>query len=118
MSEESGWERERRLLREAEAKAIEAGNKLAAAVDNDLTPVRDYGRSKYLRLIYPADGKGEPIYVDVYSVLKAFKVECHARGHCVKKLLCTGIRGKGDAEQDLREAAVALDRSITQALEK
>lgn len=50
--------------------------------------------------------------VDVYAVLVAFDVRCPARQHAIKKLLCAGIRGKGDAVQDLTEARDALDRAI------
>jgi hypothetical protein len=64
--------------------------------------------SKYLREVPCAiDGK-----IDVYAVLDAFNVTCPARQHAIKKLLCTGIRGKGDVIQDLREARDAIDRSI------
>ena len=49
---------------------------------------------------------------DVYAVLEAFAVTCPARQHAVKKLLCSGIRGKGDALQDLQEARDAIDRAI------
>ena len=64
--------------------------------------------SKYLRLMLClVEGKA-----DVYAVLEAFAVTCPARQHAIKKLLCTGIRGKGDSSQDLREARDAVDRAI------
>lgn len=64
--------------------------------------------SKYLRdVICTINGR-----VDVYAVLEAFAVTCPARQHAVKKLLCTGIRGKGDTIQDLTEARDAIDRAI------
>ena len=64
--------------------------------------------SKYLRECKCAmDGK-----IDVYAVLDAFSVVCPARQHAIKKLLCSGIRGKGDTLQDLREARDAIDRAI------
>lgn len=64
--------------------------------------------SKYLRETKcPVDGK-----IDVYSVLEAFDVTCPARQHAIKKLLCSGIRGKGDVIQDLREARDAVNRAI------
>lgn len=62
--------------------------------------------SKYLRPIQTVDG-----CVDVYAVLVAFDVSCPARQHAVKKLLCAGIRGKGDEAQDLLEARDAVDRA-------
>jgi hypothetical protein len=64
--------------------------------------------SKYLReMRCLVDG-----YADVYAVLEAFAVTCPARQHAIKKLLCSGIRGKGDLIQDLKEARDAIDRAI------
>lgn len=64
--------------------------------------------SKYLRAVpCLVDGKA-----DVYAVIDAFNVTCPARQHAIKKLLCSGIRGKGDTLQDLREAADAIARAI------
>jgi hypothetical protein len=64
--------------------------------------------SKYLRVVpCITDGK-----IDVYAVLDAFAVTCPARQHAIKKLLCSGIRGKGDVLQDLKEAADAADRAL------
>jgi len=63
---------------------------------------------KYLReMKCLVDGKA-----DVYAVLEAFEVTCPARQHAIKKLLCSGIRGKGDVMQDLLEARDAIDRAI------
>ena len=63
--------------------------------------------SKYLRDIQTIGGK-----VDVYAVLEAFDVTCPARQHAIKKLLCAGLRGKGDSVQDLKEAADAVARAV------
>jgi hypothetical protein len=63
--------------------------------------------SKYLRTVQLIEGK-----VDVYAVLVAFGVSCPARQHAIKKLLCAGLRGKGDELQDLHEAGDAVDRAI------
>ncbi len=64
--------------------------------------------SKYLRhMECLIDGKA-----DVYAVLEAFNVMCPARQHAIKKLLCSGIRGKGSVIQDLNEARDAIDRAI------
>lgn len=71
--------------------------------------------NKYLRRVYDArPGVAEPIdtHVDVYSVLEAYHVTCPARQHAIKKLLCAGIRGKGDQLQDLREAKEAVEQAI------
>jgi len=67
---------------------------------------------KYLRPIESAQTPGSLVYVDVYSVLEAFGVTCPARAHAVKKLLCCGNRGKGDALADLTGAAAAVSRAI------
>ena len=64
--------------------------------------------SKYLRNI-PCLVEGK---ADVYAVLDAFNVTCPARQHAIKKLLCSGIRGKGDTLQDLQEANDAITRAI------
>jgi hypothetical protein len=63
--------------------------------------------SKYLRDVQLVGGK-----IDVYAVLVAFGVSCPARQHAIKKLLCAGLRGKGDELQDLRESIDAVRRAI------
>lgn len=64
--------------------------------------------SKYLReMKCLVEGRA-----DVYAVLEAFNVTCPARQHAIKKLLCSGIRGKGDTIQDLQEARDAIDRAV------
>lgn len=64
--------------------------------------------SKYLRFFrHLKDGYG-----DVYTCILAFDVRCPARAHAIKKLLCAGLREKGDALQDLREAQDAVKRAI------
>ena len=79
-------------------------------------------KTKYLRKAYPVDGQvhtdangNKYILIDVYTVLQAFDVASHALGHAIKKLLCAGIRGKGDKMQDLNESKVAIDRGIQEA---
>lgn len=64
--------------------------------------------SKYLREILLINEK----YVDVYAVLDAFNVISPPIQHAIKKLLCAGIRGKGDELQDLTEACDAISRAI------
>ena len=68
--------------------------------------------SKYVRLIHSVCEGKKLIHVDVYSVLEAFNVTCPARAHAIKKLLCAGLRGKGDAVQDLKETVDAIRRAI------
>lgn len=64
--------------------------------------------SKYLRNV-PCSINGQ---IDVYAVLDAFAVDCPARQHAIKKLLCAGIRGKNSELDDLREAEDAVKRAI------
>ena len=75
-------------------------------MDVDETPDMGHVGNKYLRKIYSPLG-GEPIYVDVYAVLEAFKVTCPALQHIVKKVLCAGLRNKGSTLQDIEEAVNA-----------
>lgn len=67
----------------------------------------NFSGNKYHREIKDIDGTtiGN---VDVYSVLRAFDVADPAIQHAIKKLLCLGIRGKGDAQQDATEAMDAI----------
>jgi hypothetical protein len=67
----------------------------------------NHSGSKYLRDVQLVGGK-----IDVYAVLVAFDVRCPARQHAIKKLLCAGLRGKGDELQDLRESIDAVRRAI------
>jgi hypothetical protein len=77
---------------------------------SERVPTKDmvtHSGSKYLRDVQPVGGK-----IDVYAVLVAFDVRCPARQHAIKKLLCAGLRGKGDELQDLQEAIDAVRRAI------
>jgi hypothetical protein len=56
--------------------------------------------------------------VDVYRVLDAFNVTCPATAHAVKKLLCAGIRGHKDMEQDLAEAAQSIEEARAMAKQR
>ena len=58
---------------------------------------------------------GKVFAADVYSVLAAFEVTCHARGHAIKKLLMPGQRGAKSEVQDLDEALVSVSRAIDMA---
>lgn len=71
-------------------------------------------QNKYLRTIREVGNNDTEISVlaDVYEILEGFNVTCPARQHAAKKVLCSGIRGKGDATQDLIEARDALNRAI------
>lgn len=74
-------------------------------------PITEHEGKKYLRTIRAADGDGA-VNVDVYAVLEAFGVTCPARAHAIKKLLCCGTRGKGDAIADLQGVLAAVNRAV------
>lgn len=52
------------------------------------------------------------VYIDVYDVLKAFRVTNPATQHAIKKLLAGGLRGHKDLLQDLNEAHASISRAI------
>lgn len=62
------------------------------------------GTNKYER-------KYKGITLDVYDVLKAFNVTCPAMQHAIKKMLCTGLRGHKDFQQDADEAIQSIYRA-------
>jgi hypothetical protein len=71
--------------------------------------------SKYTREMtqtISGEDRGFTIEVDVYDVLRAFKVTDPAVQHAVKKLLCSGNRGHKDRKQDLEEAVQSIERAI------
>jgi len=70
--------------------------------------------SKYLRET-PCWINGK---IDVYAVLDAFQVTCPARQHAIKKLLCAGLRGKGNTIQDLEEAGDAVERAVQMEVDR
>lgn len=66
------------------------------------------GGKKYLRELKGLkDGKA-----DVYTVIETFAVSRSGCQQALKKILCTGQRGKADVLQDLREAIDALVRDV------
>lgn len=84
------------------------------APSNDIA---SHSGNKYIRRIVSCTDHKTATLVDVYAVLKAFNVTCPATAHAVKKLLCTGVRGKADAATDLSEARDAITRAM-QMVEK
>jgi len=74
-------------------------------------PISAHEGKKYLRAIQAADGEMS-VNVHVYAVLEAFEVTCPARAHAIKKLLCCGTRGKGDAIADLTGVLAAVNRAV------
>ena len=53
--------------------------------------------------------------IDIYDVLKAYRVTCPATQHAIKKLLQPGERGHKDKLTDLREALASVERAIQMA---
>ena len=49
--------------------------------------------------------------IDVYDILDAFNVENPAVAHAIKKMLCAGLRGYKDFNQDIEEAIESLERA-------
>ena len=77
--------------------------------DEDIELVEEVPAStKYNREILGLDGR--KALVDVYRVLVAFAITDPELQHALKKLLCLGIRGKGDYRQDLDEAVLSLKK--------
>jgi hypothetical protein len=50
--------------------------------------------------------------IDIYDILVAYKVDCPATAHAIKKLLMAGQRGHKDRLQDLNEASDSIKRAI------
>ena len=63
---------------------------------------KSFSGNKYHRKLLGLDGKTTT--TDVYRVLTAFNVASPPIQHVIKKLLCAGIRGKGNEVQDLEES--------------
>lgn len=77
-------------------------------------PALGHSGEKYVRKIRSCRHRRPIGEVDVYSVLDAFGPLPAPRAHAVKKLLCAGLRDKGDAARDLREAIDALKEDLKQ----
>lgn len=75
-------------------------------------PISNHEGKKYLREIISAVNPQDSVEIDIYAVLEAFQVYCPARQHALKKLLCAGSRGKGDALADLIGALASINRAI------
>ena len=76
--------------------------------DSGATKEKPDANVKYNRAIVGLDGAKTT--VDVYRVLSAFAVVEPELQHSIKKMLCLGIRGKGDYIQDLDEAILSLQK--------
>ena len=67
--------------------------------------------NKYDRTIVGKYGSGQCV-VDVYRVLDAFKTDNAAIDHAIKKLLCAGLRGDKDRNQDWLEAVQSINAAL------
>lgn len=74
--------------------------------------IKEHEGNKYLKKINDACTGKVIGMVDVYEVLLAFNVTDPGLQHAIKKLLCAGLRGKGNLQQDLVGAIAAINRSI------
>lgn len=79
--------------------------------------LRGKTNDKYNRTIKDRTGV-ELGVIDVYCVIDAFEIKAPALHHATKKILCAGIRGKGDEEQDLREAIQAIERRLSEIVKE
>lgn len=82
----------------------------ALMVETETEPEVKRSGSKYHRIIQGFGG--DKVTVDVYRVIDAFAVTDPGIQHALKKLLCAGIRGKGDCQQDLSEAIDAVQATL------
>jgi len=73
--------------------------------------ITEHAGKKYLRQIHSSVNDDE-IDVDIYEILDAYKCNCPARQHAIKKLLLAGLRQKGSEIQDLEEARNSVFRAI------
>lgn len=74
--------------------------------------IKNHSGNKYIRPINSCVSDQPSTLVDVYEVILAFDITNPAIQHAIKKILCSGIRGKGNNLQDLIEAVDALYRAI------
>lgn len=78
---------------------------------NSIVGIQDHSGSKYLRRIRSPINNQTTI-VDAYAMIVACDVKNPGVQHALKKLLYSGLRGKGDAIQDIKESIDALYRAI------
>ena len=68
-------------------------------------PAKKEQKNKYLREIKPG------VFVDVYSVLKAWDVRCPALQHLIKKALQAGNRGHKTLAEDMDDIVASANRA-------
>jgi len=98
----SQWLQARQLLGLETPEVTEAEDEAWQAMEEK----NQSSRSKYHREIKPG------VWVDVYDVLHAWRVQNPALQHLIKKALVPGSRGHKDIETDLREILASAERAI------
>jgi hypothetical protein len=74
--------------------------------------ITEHEGNKYIRRIYDIEYPTHSVKTDIYGIILSCNVTCPATAHAIKKLLCAGIRGKGDTLDDLKGALAAVNRAI------
>lgn len=107
------------LMAIGELKRLELARsapKIAPNLTPNLTPDLEKDGSKYHREIIGLDGVKTT--VDVYRVLDAFKTDCAATDHAIKKMLCAGLRGHKDKLTDYDNAIESLQAAKELLMQK
>ena len=91
-----------------EFRGIDSAWDTPSFIDPDPKPLPqvDPKTQKYTREIVPG------IWVDVYDVLWAWKVDNPALAHLLKKVLQPGARGHKDRMEDLHDILVSAKRAL------
>lgn len=97
----SNYTPEQKMKFEMEQMSIRQAERNKAAND-----ANEFTGNKYHRKIVGLDGTVTTI--DVYRVIDSFDVREPGLQHAIKKLLCAGMRGKNDVDNDLKEAIDAI----------
>lgn len=74
--------------------------------------IRTHSGSKYVRKVRSCITREVIGEIDCYSVADAFAVDEMPLNHALKKILCAGVRGKGNRMQDITEAIDALKEQL------
>lgn len=72
----------------------------------DTTRHESPARNKYMREVKPG------VWVDVYDVIRAWKVEDPCLQHLLKKALASGQRGHKDLKEDLNDILASAKRAV------
>jgi hypothetical protein len=99
-----GWKKMQKTLQELETAALPTP---APALDTSPANAKLYGH-------YFKELPAGVTHIDVYRVIQLFGVPAGPLDHAVKKLLCSGNRGRTakNQKQDLVEARDAISRAL------